>query len=79
MESEKEKGNKTEQWGEVNMTKVHYMHVCKCHNETSYLLLGKCHSQRKLTRKVPHQSARFNGRLKLPGWLGKNGTALTLG
>jgi hypothetical protein len=30
-------------------------------------------------RKVSHPRARFNGRLKLPGWLGKDGTAQTLG
>jgi hypothetical protein len=39
----------------------------------------KCHSQRKLTRKVSRPRARFNGRLKLLGWLGKDGTALTRG
>jgi hypothetical protein len=30
-------------------------------------------------RKVSHPRARFNGRLKLPDWLGKDGTAQTLG
>jgi hypothetical protein len=43
------------------------------------LLLGKHHSQRKLTRKVSCPRARFNDRLELTGWLGKDGVALTLG
>jgi hypothetical protein len=41
-------------------------------------LLGKTCSQRKLTRKVSGPRARFNDRLELPGWPGKDGTALTL-
>jgi hypothetical protein len=30
-------------------------------------------------RKVSHPRAKFNGRLELPGWLGKYGAAQTLG
>jgi hypothetical protein len=42
-------------------------------------LLGKMLLTKKLTRKVSCPRARFNGKLKLPGWPGKDGTALTLG
>jgi hypothetical protein len=42
-----------------------------------YSVRKKCHSQRKLTRKVSLPRARFNGRLELPGWPGKNGAVQT--
>jgi hypothetical protein len=38
----------------------------------------KCRSQRKLTE-VSRPRAKFNGRLKLPGWPGKYGAAQFLG
>jgi hypothetical protein len=35
--------------------------------------------QRKLRRKISPPRARFNDRLELPSWPGKDGAALTLG
>jgi hypothetical protein len=35
-------------------------------------------NKRKLTRKVSRPRTRFNDRLKLPGWPGKDGTAAIL-
>jgi hypothetical protein len=42
-------------------------------------LLGKMQLTKKLTRKISCPRARFNGRLQLPGWPGKDGAALTPG
>jgi hypothetical protein len=41
--------------------------------------LEKHYSQRKFMRKVSHPRAKFNGRLKPPGWLGKDSTVQTPG
>jgi hypothetical protein len=34
---------------------------------------------KKAQEKIPHPGAEFNGRLELPGWLGKDGTEQILG
>jgi hypothetical protein len=42
-------------------------------------MLGKMPLTKKANEKISHPRAEFNGRLKLPGWLGKDGAAQTLG
>jgi hypothetical protein len=42
-------------------------------------LLRKMPLTKKLMRKVSHPRTKFNGRLELPGWPGKDGAAQTLG
>jgi hypothetical protein len=41
-------------------------------------MLGKMLLTKKAHKKVSHPRAKFSGRLKPPGWPGKDGTAQTL-
>jgi hypothetical protein len=43
------------------------------------VLLGKTPLSKKAQEKTHVHRAKFNGRPKLPGWLGKDGAALSLG
>jgi hypothetical protein len=42
-------------------------------------MLGKMPLTKKAHQKISRPRAEFNGRLKLPGWLGKYGAAQILG
>jgi hypothetical protein len=42
-------------------------------------MLGKMPHTKKAHEKISSPRAEFNGRLKLPGWLGKDGAAEILG
>jgi hypothetical protein len=49
--------------------------ICFCANIVRKNVTHKESSKKKVSR----PRARFSGRLELPGWLGKDGAALTLG
>jgi hypothetical protein len=48
-------------------------------SESQHQMLGKMSFTKKAHEKISCPRAEFNGRLKLPGWPGKDGTAQILG